>query len=200
MTYLTLPYLTLPYLTLHVHTAVKEEISSVQSVVQKEIRSSWSNVVAKGESQSITATSAAKLKEAVKSAVAEEDKSRNFMIFGKEETPDEGISVTVAELLHDLNQKPRVIESVRGGNVEQGTSRPTIVKLASFEAGSHVLRNAKCLKTSCRNKATFIGPDRSKEERAEHKKLVDKLKTLMKDDPEKYHFIRKGVITSVKKY
>ena len=184
----------------HVHTAIKEEIASVQSVVQKEIRSSWSDVVEKGNSQSLTATSAAKLKEAVKSAVAEEDKSRNFMIFGKEEIPDEEISETVAELLQDLNQKPRVVESVRVGNVEQGKTRPIKVKLASCDAVFNVLRNAKCLKTSCRNKATYIGPDRSKEERAEHKKLVDKLKSLMRDDPEKYHFIRKGVITSVKKY
>ena len=183
----------------HVRTAVKEEIASVQSVVQTEIRSSWSDVVAKGSSSSITTASAAKLKEAVKSAVAEQDKSRNFMIFSKEEMPKEEIHETVAEILLDLNQKPQVVECMRVGNFEQGKPRPIKVKLASSDAVFNILRNAKCLKTSCKNKATFIGPDRSKEERAEHKKLVDKMKSMMRDEPEKYHFIRRGVITSVKK-
>ena len=121
------------------------------------------------------------------------------MIFSKEEIPNEEISETVAEILLDLNQKPQVVECTRVGNFEQGKPRPIKVKLASYDAVFNILRNAKCLKTSCKNKATFIGPDRSKEERAEHKKLVDKMKSMMRDEPDKYHFIRRGVITSVKK-
>ena len=64
-------------------STVKEEMASVQSAVQTEIRSTWSQVAARGESGGHAITTAAKLKEAVKSAVAEEDKAKNFMIFGK---------------------------------------------------------------------------------------------------------------------
>jgi hypothetical protein len=171
--------------------------SSVQQAVQSQIRSSWSEIAAKGDSQNIT--SEAKLKEVVKSAVAEEDKSKNIMIFGKEEVPDEDISATVDEVMHELNEKPRVIECVRVGLFEQGKSRPIKVRLTSFDTVANVLRNAKHLKNSSNNKATFIGPDRSKEERTEHKKLVDRMKSMMDDQPDKYHFIRRGVIRSVMK-
>ena len=180
-------------------TAVKEELATVQSVVKTEIHRSWSDVVAKGSNQGSTTLAAAKLKEAVKSAVAEEDKSRNFMIFGKMEAPCEDVSVTVADILHDINEKPRIVECIRIGSSEQGKSRPIKVKLTSSDAVYNVLRSAKHLKNSARNRKTFIGPDRSKEDRAEYKKLVDKMKTMMKEDPEKYHFIRRGGITSVQK-
>jgi hypothetical protein len=171
--------------------------SSVQQAVQSQIRSSWSEITAKGHRQNIT--SEAKLKEVVKSAVAEEDKSKNIMIFGKEELPDEDISATVAEVMHELNEKPRIVECFRVGSFEQGKSRPIKVRLTSFDTVANVLRNAKHLKNSGNNKATFIGPDRSKEERDEHKKLVDRMKTMMEDQPDKYHFIRRGVIRSVMK-
>jgi len=176
---------------------VKAELASVQEAVQTKIHSSWNEVAAKGLSQGFA--SAAKIKEAVKSAVAEDEKSKNFMIFGKEEAPNEDIVTTVAEIMEDLNEKPRVMECTRVGTSERGKSRPIKVQLTSSDAVSNVLRNAKLLKNSCNNKATFIGPDRSKEERAEHKKLVDKMRTMMEDQPDKYHFIRGGAIRSVKK-
>ena len=176
---------------------MKAELASVQEAVETKIHSSWSEVAAKGLSQGFA--SAAKIKEAVKSAVAEDEKSKNFMIFGKEEAPNEDIVTTVAEILQDLNEKPRVIECTRVGTSEQQKLRPIKVRLTSSDAVFNVLRNAKLLKKSCNNKATFIGPDRSKEERAEHKKLVDKMRTKMGDEPDRYHFIRGGVIRSVKK-
>jgi hypothetical protein len=176
---------------------VKAELCSVQEAVQTKIQRSWNEVAAKGPSQGFA--SAAKIKEAVKSAVAEDEKSKNFMIFGKEEAPNEDIVTTVAEIMQDLNEKPRVVECTRVGPSEQGKSRPIKVQLTSSDAVSNVLRNTKLLKNSCNNKATFVGPDRSKEERAEHKKLVDRMKTMMEDQPDKYHFIRRGVIRSVMK-
>ena len=121
------------------------------------------------------------------------------MIFNKEEVQDEDLSATVAEVMYELNEKPRVVECIRVGSFEQGKSRPIKVRLTSFDTVANVLRNAKRLKNSANNQATFIGPDRSIEERAEHKKLVDRMKTMMDDQPEKYHFIRRVVIRSVMK-
>jgi len=52
-----------------------------------------------------------KLKEAVKCAVVEEDRSHNLMIFGKQEVDDEDVSNTVASIFEDLNEKPHVVET-----------------------------------------------------------------------------------------
>ena len=86
-----------------------------------------------------------------------------------------------------MNEKPRVIECIRIGTPAIGKPRPIKVKLPSSDAVLSILRNAKSLKNSNTNKATFIGPDRSKEERATHKKLVDKMREKMKEEPENYH-------------
>ena len=179
-----------------VRNTVRDEMASVHSAVKTEIRSSWSEVVGQNAGQSI---SVAKLKEAVKSAVVEEDKSKNFMIFGKSEVANEDVADVVAEVLQDMNEKPRLIECRRIGTAEVGKSRPIKVKLASSDAVASVLRTAKDLKNSSRNKTTFVGPDRSKEERLAHKKLVEHMKQKMKDEPGMYHYIRRGIITSVMK-
>ena len=171
--------------------------ASVQSAVQTELRSSWSEVVAKSSGQAITTET--KLKEAVKSAVAEEDKSKNVMIFGKNEVPNEDVAATVAEIMQDMNEKPRVVECIRVGTFQVGKPRPIKVKLCSADAVSSILRGAKHLKNSGSNKNTFIAPDRTQEERAAHKKLVEKLKEMMNEDPGKYHYIRRGAIRSVQK-
>ena len=139
------------------------------------------------------------MKEAIKSAVVEEDRSRNFMIFGKEEKVNEDVSQTISEILEDVKEKPRVIECRRVGTVEPGKHRPIKVKLSSSDAVSHVLRKAKDLKSSEQNRSTFLCPDRNKEERDAHKKLVGQMKTKMKKEPEMYHYIKRGLIISVKK-
>jgi hypothetical protein len=180
----------------HVRTAVKEEIASVQSVVQTEIRSSWSDAVAKGSG---SVTTEAKLKRAVKSAVAEDDRSKNFMIYGKTESTDEDVLEGVAEILQDINEKPRVVECYRIGTAVEGKQRPIKVKLNGSDAVNNVLRSAKLLKNSRSNSSAYIGPDRSKDERIEHRKLVVQMKAMMEQDKEQFHFIRNGRVTSVKK-
>jgi hypothetical protein len=138
-----------------------KEIASVQSVVQTEIRSSWSDAVAKGSG---SVTTEAKLKRAVKSAVAEDDRSKNFMIYGKTESTDEDVLESVAEILQDINEKPRVVECYRIGTAVEGKQRPIKVKLNGSDAVNNVLRSAKLLKNSRSNSSAYIGPDRSKDE------------------------------------
>jgi len=172
--------------------------SSVQSAVQKELRSTWNEVAAKGNVGAITTEN--KLREAVKSAVVEEDKSKNVMIFGKEELPDEDVSATVIEIFQDANVKPRVVECLRVGSLGKiGKPRPIKVKLYSADAVFNILSSAKKLKSSSRNSGTYIAPDRTLEEQATHKKLVEKMKVLMTKDSSKYHYIKGGAIRSVLK-
>jgi len=53
-----------------------------------------------------------KLKNVVKDVVAEEDRSRNLMVFGLEEEPGEQISEKVSQVLLQLGEKP-IIEASR---------------------------------------------------------------------------------------
>jgi hypothetical protein len=182
-----------------VRITVREEVASVQSAVKTEIRN-WSEVAGqKATNQSI---STARIKEAVKSAVVEEDKSRNVLIFGKSEVTNEDVAATVAELLLDIDEKPRLVECRRIGareSASEGKPRPIKVKLSSSDAVSSVLRNASALKNSATNKSTFLAPDRTLEERTAHKKLVEHMKRKMDEDSGSYHYIRRGLIMSVKK-
>ena len=177
-------------------TTVRDEVASVNTAVKSEIRSSWSKVVELGTAKPI---STANLKEAVKSAVAEDDKSRNIMIFGKAEAENENVGEVVAEVLNDLNEKPRPIECLRVGTTTEGKPRPIKVKLSSRDSVANILRKAKLLRDSSYNRATFIGPDRSKEERIAHKSLVEKMKLKIKEEPKNYHYILRGMIISVMK-
>ena len=178
-----------------VQSTVREQVASVQTAVKSEI-SAWSDIVQKNAAPHITPTT---LREAVRSFVVEEDRSRNIMIFGKEDSAKEELSRTVTEVFEDMAVKPRLIECRRVGTVKTGKSRPIKVKLSSSDAVFDVLLNAKVLKTSDRNRLTYVSPDRTEQERGAHKSLVVRMKEKMKNEPGLYHCIRGGRLTSVKR-
>ena len=170
-------------------------MASVQSAVKTEIRS-WSEIAGQKTAQQPIST--ARIKEAVKSAVIEEDKSRNLLIFGKPEVNiNEDVATTVSEILLAIGEKPHLVECRRigaRGAEGQDKQRPIKVKLSSSDAVLSVLRNRSALKNSTANKSTFLGPDRTPEERLAHKKLVECMRRKMDNEPESYHYIRGGVI------
>ena len=176
-------------------TTVRDEMASVQTTVKSEL-CSWSDVVKQNTFRPITS---AKLKEAVKSAVVEEDRSRNVMIFGKPDVENEDLSSKVSDIFADLQEKPQLVECRRIGAAKSGKCRPIKVKLSSSEAVSYVLTKAKILRASKNNRATYITADRSEEERGLHKKLVDRVKLKIKEEPDMYHFIKGGLISSVRR-
>ena len=181
-----------------VRTTVREEVASVQSAVKTEIRSSWSEIA--GQKTPQQPISSARIKEAVKSAVIEEDKSRNLLIFGKPEVNNEDLAATVSEILLDTGEKPHLVECRRiGARGADNKRRPIKVKLTSSDAVLSILRNSSALKNSTDNKSIFLSPDRTPEERIAHKKLVDYMRRKMEEEPDSYHYIRGGVIRSVKK-
>ena len=148
---------------------VKAEVAGVRTAVKTEI-GSWSKIVQQ-KSTANTPMSPARLKEAVKSAVAEDDRSRNVMIFGKKEEDNEDVSDTVTAVFADLNEKPRIVECRRIGTFTHDRCRPIKVKLSSSDAVLHILRKAKTLKSSNNNSSTYIVRDRTKEERDKHKSI-----------------------------
>lgn len=181
-----------------------DEIQALQSSVQKSVTESVKTEFATYSSKlqssaPVTAANTAKLKEVVKSAVVEDTKSKNVMIFGKSEAENEDLTATVDNIMEDINEKPRILECIRVGVRQNGKQRPIKVRLGSAEAVASILRNAKHLKNSTTNKNTFIGPDRTIEERDIHKKLVAKMKVMIGENADKYHYIRGGVIISVDK-
>ena len=178
-------------------SSVKDEVAVVKSAVQSEISNSWSKIVEK--STPTPAFCPVKLKEAVKCAVVEEDRSHNLMIFGKQEVDNEDVSNTVASIFEDLNEKPHVVECRRLGDPKHGRCRPIKARLSSSDAVLHILRKAKCLKSSDGNGSTYIVRDRSRSERDAHKVLVETMRQKMLSEPELYHFIRGEEVISVKK-
>ena len=90
-----------------------------------------------------------------------------------------------------------VQEHSRAGVEKAGTSRPLVVTLCRPQSVIEVLSNAKKLKGSRYLGSVFLAPDRSPEERTEHKKLIDDMKKRMGEEPDKYFFVRRGKVCSV---
>ena len=90
---------------LSLQTAVQE---TVQTTVQQEVQS-YSAVVSK--QSSAPAFSADSLKKAVKSAIAEEDRTKNIMIFGLQEDKGEKLESKINGVFQELGEKPKLTAS-----------------------------------------------------------------------------------------
>ena len=173
-----------------------EQVKAVQTTVKSEIQS-FSDVVKQGCGDKITTT---KLKAVVRSAVQSDDRKRAVMLFGLEEAANEEVRREVDELLGAtcLVGKPAISDCYRVGAVKQGTARPVKVLFQSSDAAARVLRSATTLKDS-RYSRVYITPDRTREEREERKTLVNAMKEKISSEPQRYHYIRDGVVCSREK-
>ena len=109
-------------------------------------------------------------------------------------------------MLLQLNLKPEVDVSRIGSSVQSTSQdsanrrpRPVKVTVASSAIVKKVLSRAKHLKNCSGFRGVYISPDRSVEQRAEHRKLVSELKQRLFDQPGKRHFIKGDVIVSTEK-
>ena len=173
-----------------------EQITQFSSTVQTEMKS-YCDIVKKNCEKS--AVSAEQLKSVVKSVAEEEDRKSNLIVFGLTEEKNEDLMNVVSEVFETVGAKPKVIECSRLGGKKHEHRRPIKVKLSSQDSADLVIRNSRKLKGVDKFKAVFIAPDRSIEERANHRKLVEELKNKIKIEPSKYHFIRDQKIVSVDK-
>ena len=107
-----------------VQTTVK---SAVQESVQAEF-STYSKAVSNVPPE--TALAKQSLKKAVQIAVSNEDRSRNFVVFGLMETDDEKLSDKVDELFEQIEVKPRY-EAVRIGRRSADKTRPIKISIMS---------------------------------------------------------------------
>ena len=157
----------------------------------------WAGVVA-ASCSNISTVTPKNLKDAVKSAVGEEDRSRNFLVYGAEEKEGEEHKL-LTDIFRQIDVQPEVVEQYRIGTVKAGSNRPIKVKLRRPDAVREVLPGAKMWKGHTKLGCIFISPDRSLEERAAHKQLIDELKRMRKQVPGMYFFIKRGTVCCEKR-
>jgi len=168
-------------------------ITSVESTVKAGFQS-YSDVVQQNLPQPVIGQET--VKTIVKSVLQEEDRSRSFMVFNLPEEEEEQLSSKVGAVLQELDEKP-TIEASRLGTPTKDSAkktRPVKVILSSSVAVNQILAKARRLRESVKHKSVFICQDRSPEDRAQHRLLVEELKKRREEDPGRKHYIRGGII------
>ena len=173
-----------------VEDSVKQQFKSYSEAVQENV------MVCQPEGQSVTPEI---LRKVVQSVVQEEDRSRNVMVYGIIEEKKENLAQRIQDVFQEIGLKPKMEVSRVGKADEQKTKRPVKVTLSCPSFVQQVLSQAKRLKDSERYSKVFIRPDRSKEERAQNKLLVDELMERRKNEPDKRHYIKSGTLHSAEK-
>ncbi len=166
---------------------------TVQATVQKEVQS-YSAVVA--QHNTAPAISTDSLKQAVKTAIAEEDRTKNIMIFGLSEEDNEQLENKVCEIFQELGEKPKVTVSRVGRSAGAQKCRPVKVYLTSSNIAYQILMKSGRLKSAPQFKNVYLRPDMSIEQRKIRQKLVADLKEAISNQPGRYHYIQGDRINS----
>ena len=175
---------------LSLQSAVQE---TVQTTVQQEVQSYSAAVSKHSAAPNISADS---LKQAVKSAIAEEDRTKNVMVFGLCEEEKEQLETKVSGLFQELGEKQKLTASRVGRKAGADKCRPVKVVLTSANNVNQILMKSGTLKRVTQFEKVYLRPDMSAEERAARKILVVELKQAIDDQPTRYHYIRGGTIHS----
>ena len=171
-----------------------EQIDQFQALVNTKLKDTiktemqtYSEVVKKntGESLSIRTIKSA-VKDIVKNASV--DREKNLIMFGVQEESGENLKNKVSKIFEAIDVKPRFVAERFGKSSEK---RPVRVTVDKAETAFEVLKSAKKLKES-QFDTVYITLDKSPEERAERKKLVEQMKKKIAENPQKKYFIRRG--------
>jgi hypothetical protein len=174
--------------------------STVQATVQKEFQSYSDVLVAKNISAASGPVCTQEfLKKAVKTAIEEEDRSKNLMVFGFVEEDEENIEEKISDLFTDLGEKPRVTAVSRVGRRSSDGIRPVKVNFSSSTSAQQILSKARRLKDMEPRKTVYVCHDRSPEERAARREIVTELKKAAAAQPDRLHFIKGGKVCSREK-
>ena len=152
--------------------------------------------------------SPAKIKMAVKSAITEDDRSKNFIIFGApEELECEEQEMSELSLVGDILGFMRFKERPNITNIERvgvkkfdSTRRPIKVTMRDPEIVREMLSRAKVLKSvdvegyNFNYNKLYLSPDRSQDERISRQKLVQEMKERIKKDSSKKYYIRNNKV------
>ncbi len=175
----------------------QKKLDAVQETVKTEMES-WSDIVKKNTG---SATSMKSVQKAVKTAVDQNDRSKNLIVHDDdcEDDKDEDVISDVMGIIYEDKYTPQVLGFSRIGIRKSGVVRPLKVTLTSRDAVLQVLSNAKKLKSNSSYKDVYLAPDRNYEERTAHRKLVTEMKQLVSKDSSKHYYIRGSKIMTVDK-
>ena len=168
------------------------QLDAVKNTVEEKM-SSWAAVVKKNSSSKV---SQKEMKKAVKSAINESDREYNVIMFNVEEQDEEDPSEnydadTALDIMNSagLDAVEGEYTTERIGALQNDKNRPLKVKFDFKSTAFDLLAKSKNLKHSEVYGTVFIVPDRSREERIEHRKLVEQLKLIRTQNPEKRCYI-----------
>ena len=170
------------------------EMKAVHTTVQTEMKS-YSSIVAKNCSAALAPK---KIEAAVRRVSDQDDRSKNVIIYGVEETANEMLKAKVETVLTEIGEKPVVRDCCRVGvkKTDVTTPRPIKFSLSNSEHVQQVLRSAKQLHAKEGYRSVYICPDRTAEERRAYKKLVELLKEKRKTESDRTHYIRNNKVVS----
>ena len=120
-------------------------------------------------------------------------------MFGLVEEDNELLNNKVSDVLLSIGEKPSIEACRVGKRSSSNTARPVKVTFSSSLTVGQILSRARNLRSCEKHKNVFLSPDRSYEQRTEHRLLVAELKEKSADEPERKHFIRNGKVCSVAK-
>lgn len=167
------------------------QLDTVQNTVEEKM-SSWAAVVKKNSTNKFTQ----EVKKAVKSAINESDREFNVVMFNVEEQDEEDLSENYDTVVASDIMNSAGLYAVEGdftteriGALDKDKNRPLKVKFDFKSTAFDLLAKAKNLKDNEDYGHVFIAPDRSREERLEHRKLVEQLKLIRTQNPEKRCYI-----------
>jgi hypothetical protein len=188
-----------------------EQINSVQKTVKTEMKT-WADVARRNVTQNkvLTATT---VKEAVRAVNEEEERSKNLIIYGVAEDKNDLVEKDCAsnEKLHEIVKSVRRVtlsddslpvqgvKVYRLGKKAPNSNRPIKVEFQCSGDVENILKNAHKLKAKDDLKSVYVSPDRTKEQRAEHSKLVKQMKQMISTDGSKHYFIRDNKVNCVDK-
>ena len=168
------------------------QLYAVKNTVEEKM-SSWAAVVKKNSGNKV---SQREVKKAVKCAMNESDREYNVVMFNveeqKEEDPSENYDAdTALDIMNSagLDAVEGEYTTERIGPLDKDKNRPLKVKFDFKTTAFSLLAKAKNLKDNEEYGQVFIVPDRSREERIEHRKLVEQLKLIRTQNPEKRCYI-----------
>ena len=170
------------------------ELKAVHETVHNEMKS-YSSVVAKSCSAALAPK---KIEAAVRKVSDKDDRSKNVIIYGVEETDNEIVKEKVETILEEIGEKPLVRDCCRVGVKKSAVRIPRPIKfsLSNSDHVNQVLRSARQLHSKEGYRSVYICPDRTAEERRAHKKLIELLKEKRKTEPNRTHFIRNSKVMS----
>ena len=190
-----------------------KNIEDIKKTVKSEV-TTWSEVVKKNCPTGSSASSFClkKVQQVVKSAVDSSIRSNNVIVYGAEDDDEtENLFQFGSYLMTELgvlNPRPEILAASRIGSSKAGSEdkrRPIKLTFANSEVVRRVMKLSHRLKDADEADGDkywsnmYLAPDRDKEERATHHKLVVELKQRITEDPTRYHFIRAGKVNSADK-